>query len=102
MPKEIGILTYKNFLSDNIKFKNALFRVINKWTHSCEQFLTNESMNRIAWLGQAAMCIETGIPNICRSGFKLLSDEQQKEANNIANNTLYDWVIQHEKYIRKN
>lgn len=63
---------YKNFLSDLNKFETALNRVLSEWKNSCEHYLSNEKMNRIAWLGQASLCIETGIPSSFRTGYFLL------------------------------
>lgn len=92
IPKEHGILMYKSFLSNIPAFIKSLNRVISEWPNSCEQFFTNSNLNRIAWLGQASMCIETGIPSMCRSGFKLLSFEKQTLANRIAEITLINWI----------
>ena len=50
-------------------------RVVKEWPVSCEHFLTKHGMNRIAWLGQASMCIETGIPRFFRGGFNLMTQE---------------------------
>ena len=50
-------------------------------------------MNRIAWLGQAAMCYATGVPSKYCSGFNLLSEEQKDEANIVALDALNDWLI---------
>ncbi len=83
---------YCDFLKDDKKFKNALNHVINEWKYSCEHYLTNSSLNRIAWLGQAAMCYATGIPAIFRSGFNLLTEEQQNRANLIALEYLNKWL----------
>ena len=46
---------YRDFLADIPRFEAALNRVITEWVHSCEHYLTNQKMNRIAWLGQASM-----------------------------------------------
>lgn len=75
---------YRDFLSDLDAFGRGMDRVFREWPNSCEQFLTNTSMNRIAWLGQAAMCITTGVPSVFRSGFRLLTHEQQKAADDLA------------------
>lgn len=83
---------YASFLRDTPRFESALSRVITEWPHSCEQFLSNESLNRIAWLGQASMCIETGIPARFRGGFKLLTQGEQIEANATANRFLQRWI----------
>lgn len=89
---------YALFLSDENRFKLALNGVINEWVNSCEHYLTNKAMNRIAWLGQAAMCYGTGIPSKFCAGFNLLSPEQQDKANLIALDALNFWM---QKYGRK-
>ena len=83
---------YRDFLSDTKRFKAALKRVITEWKCSCEHYLSNAAMNRIAWLGQASMCIETGVPAAFRSGFALLSPQQQDEANKAALIYLNKWL----------
>ena len=86
---------YCNFLSNESKFRKALNGVITEWKNSCEHYLTNASMNRIAWLGQAALCYATGIPSTFRAGFHLLTEEQQEKANNIALEYLNKWLELH-------
>jgi hypothetical protein len=83
---------YAIFLSDSERFKEALDGVLREWKNSCEHYLTNKAMNRIAWLGQAAMCYATGIPSKYCSGFNLLSQDQQDKANIIALNALNYWM----------
>jgi hypothetical protein len=82
---------YASFLSSDNRFKSALNGVISEWKHSCEHYLTNKAMNRIAWLGQAAMCYATGVPSKYCSGFNLLSASQQHHANKIAHKALNKW-----------
>jgi len=88
---------YKDFLSDSNHFTKALHHIIIEWKYSCEHYLTNSGMNRIAWLGQAAMCYATGIPAKFRAGFNLLSDVQQKEANQVALKYLNKWLLTHNR-----
>jgi len=83
---------YKEFLSDIPRFKKALAGVISEWVNSCEHYLTNAAMNRIAWLGQASACYAMGIPSAFRSGFSLLTKEQQEEANKAALEYLNKWL----------
>lgn len=83
---------YAVFLADSARFRAALERVLVEWPISCQQFLSNEKINRIAWLGQASMCLETGVPCKFRSGFMLLTDLQQAEANAIADEALQVWL----------
>ena len=85
---------YRDFLSDLDRFRAAANSVIEEWVNSCEHYLTNFAMNRIAWIGQAAMCYETGIPSKFCSGFNLLTDEQKEAANEVALDVLNDWLLQ--------
>lgn len=92
MNKEQCEQAYRTFLADIPRFSAALERIITEWKHSCEHYLTNSAMNRIAWLGQASMCIETGVPSVFRSGFFLLTDDEQNAANNAALIYLNKWL----------
>ena len=73
-------------------FKKALAGVITTWKNSCEHYLTNAAMNRIAWLGQASACYAIGIPAVYRGGFYLLTAEQQEAANSCALAALNKWL----------
>lgn len=75
---------YQEFLSDPDRFRAGLEGVLRDWPNSTEHYLTNENMNRIAWLGQAAMCYETRVPRAFRSGFLQLSEQEQQAANELA------------------
>lgn len=82
----------RDLLADIPRFKAALESVINEWKHSCEHYLTNGAMNRIAWLGQAATCYALGIPATYRGGFYLLTERQQKAADKAALAALNQWL----------
>ena len=92
MTKEQCESAYRDFLSDIPRFEAALELVITEWKHSCEHYLTNVAMNRIAWLGQASMCRVTGIPSAFRSGFFLLTEPEQLKANETALIYLNKWL----------
>lgn len=83
---------YAEFLSDTPRFREALDGVIRDWVNSCEHYLTNKAMNRIAWLGQAAMCYATGVPAKYCSGFNLLTADEQDKANVTALEALNFWM----------
>lgn len=85
---------YRDFLADEDRFRAAATAVINEWENSCEHYLTNFAMNRIAWIGQAAMCYATGVPSKFCSGFNLLTEEQKEAANEVALDVLNDWLLQ--------
>ena len=84
---------YADFLRDIPAFEAALEAVITEWRNSCEHYLTNVAMNRIAWLGQASACYALGIPAIYRAGFHLLTEKQQAEANELALEFLNRWLV---------
>jgi hypothetical protein len=87
---------YSTFLMDLPRFEAALIRVVTEWPKSCEQFLTNASLNRIAWLGQAAMCMDTGVPCIYRAGFSAMTAACRDAANDLAEKYLAQWCRRHE------
>jgi len=83
--------TYRKLLADIPAFEAALSTVVLTWEKSCEHYLTNERMNRIAWLGQAALCVAYGIPSTFRGGYNLLTPDQQKLADEAALRALNFW-----------
>lgn len=93
MTNEQCIEAYAEFFRNDEYFRETLQKVISEWKYSCEHYLTNKSMNRIAWLGQASVCYATGIPSIFCSGFNLLSEEEKERANNTALEYLNKWLI---------
>jgi ParB-like chromosome segregation protein Spo0J len=92
MNREQGEAAYRDFLADDTRFSEALEHVITEWKYSCEHYLTNVAMNRIAYLGQAAMCYATGVPAVFRGGFNMLSLEEQSAANKVALEYLNKWL----------
>lgn len=86
---------YRMMLSNRKSFQYALNGVTGTWVKSCEHYLTNDKMNRVAWLGQAALCWMYGIPSRFRGGYNLLSDEEKQTADNIALNHLNKWLVEH-------
>lgn len=82
---------YKELLTDIPEFKRVLYRVVEEWPNSTEHNLTNERMNRIAWMGQAALCYKYGIPSKYRGGYHLLTKEQQREADKAALEVINYW-----------
>jgi hypothetical protein len=83
---------YAAFLRDVPKFKETMKLVLDEWPYSCEHNLSNENMNRIAWLGQSAACYALGIPAMFRGGFNLLTKEEQEAANTAALEVLNRWI----------
>jgi len=83
---------YKEILGDIDLFKETMQNLSNDCPKSCEHNLTNRSMNRIAFLGQASVAYKYKIPCIYSSGFQLLTDEEKIAANNAAFEFLNNWL----------
>jgi hypothetical protein len=83
---------YRLFLTTPVAFEFGLIRVIRLWPNSCEHYLSNERMNRIAWLGQAAACTIFRLPSKYRSGYHRLTDEQKRAADELALKYLNRWL----------
>lgn len=95
LSQEDGEERYREFLADPVRFGTALEVVTSEWMHSCEHYLTNDRMNRIAWLGQAAAAQAMRMPSCCRGGYYKLTDEQRKAADDLALEYLNRWLVAH-------
>lgn len=84
---------YRELLADSDLFADVLSKIIEEWPHSCEHYLTNENMNRIAWMGQAALAYEYNIPARFRGGYNKLDDNQKKKADDVALEYINKWMI---------
>lgn len=93
MTKDEAEEIYKNFLADTDDFKAVMRKIIVEWKHSCEHYLTNESMNRIAYMGQASLAYKFKIPSCCRGGFHKLTEKQQAAANEAALEIINEWMV---------
>ncbi len=95
--KDDTLALYASLLKDLNKFEQALITITNEWTYSCEHNLTNENMNRIAWLGQASCALVYNVPNnICMGGYNLLTSDEQIAADAMAKKYLDLWLEKHE------
>lgn len=90
---EAGEELYREFLADQGRFGAALEVVTTQWKYSCEHYLTNERMNRIAWLGQASAAQALGMPSCCRGGYHRLTQEQKNAADALALEYLNRWLV---------
>ena len=79
--------------NDANKTKKNMLRVIDEWKYSCEHNLTNSSMNKIAYLGQAACCIYAGVPStVTMEAWSLLTNDVKERSNKIAEEVLNIWL----------
>ena len=84
---------FKRILSDQELFSEILNKLIVDWKFSCEHYLTNTSMNRIAWLGQAAVCYHSGVPSRYSSAWFDIDEETRDKANATALKYLNKWMV---------
>lgn len=92
--------TKKQYLKDVVSFFNDPYlteeymkRVVDEWIYSCEHNFTNEAMNKIAYLGQSAVCLWKGIPNtVTMEAWSLLTKEVQNRSNEIAKEIINYWI----------
>lgn len=83
---------FKEILSNENLFSEILDTLIDEWKFSCEHYLTNKSMNRIAWLVQAAVCYYSGVPSRYSSAWFDISEEKRHKADKVALKYLNKWL----------
>lgn len=80
------------FTGDHKLYGKYMRRVVREWTYSCENALTDLSLNRKAWLGHAAVALAFGCPeDITRKAWGRLTNEQQLLANAQAARAIRWW-----------
>lgn len=86
---------YRDFLANVALFRQEMNKMLVDWPNSTEHYLTNDRMNRIAWIGQASMCYYSGVPSRFCGGYNMLSDEQKEAADRVALDGLNTWLSAH-------
>ena len=82
----------KECLGDEKTCEKYMRKVINEWKYACEYRLTNKSLNRVAWLGQASMNMYCGLKESeTKKGWWLLTQDQRDKANLIAKKLIAEW-----------
>jgi len=67
--------------------------VIDNWKYSCEHNFTNNTINQIAYLGQAACCLYKEIPaTITMEAWSLLDVKVRDRSDMIALKTIKKWT----------
>ena len=80
------------FTGDHILYGSFMQRVIKEWPVSCENALTDYSLNRKAWVGHAATALALKCPeDITRKAWGVLTYEQQLLANKEAVRAIRTW-----------
>lgn len=87
------------FTGDHDLYGSWMIKVVNEWPMSCEHNLTKSGDKR-AWIGHAAVALAIGCPeDITRSAWAHLSAEQQRLANEKAENAINYWREKCQKHI---
>lgn len=80
-------------LGDKETCRKAMETVVSRWKNATEYNLSNDKINKKAWLGQACCSIYANIhEDETREGWELLTDNQREEANKIANEIIANWI----------
>ena len=86
------------FTGDYLLYGSWMKKVIVDMPKSCEHNLSDQNMNRRAWIGHAACYLATGIPeDITREAWGMLTDEQRDLANQQADNAIAGWETMYER-----
>ena len=67
-------------------------KAVDEWKYSLEQNFSNSSINKIAYLGQAACCLYRGVPSTATmEGWHLVSERDRNRADKIAAGLIKKW-----------
>jgi hypothetical protein len=74
------------------RFYEGMILVTDLWDNSCLNSLTDQNINKVAWLGQASMALICGCPqHITRKLWSYLSPLERKKANAHAKRAISAW-----------
>lgn len=86
---------------DHKAYGKYMRKVVQEWQYSCENALTDQNLNKRAWVGHAACAMALGCPeDITREAWKHLNKIQQERANAEADHAIKLWGISYAE--RKN
>ena len=73
-------------------------RVVQEWPKSCLNALTDQSLNRRAWIGHAACALALRCPeDVTRQAWGLLTHEQRVLANRQADRAIQSWEMRYQQ-----
>lgn len=88
------------FFTDPMQVEDIMFRVVSEWFYSCEHNLTNSSMNKIAYIGQASLAYLHQIPStITMESWSKVPKEYQSKANDIAQKAYDRWLSEYDNIL---
>lgn len=78
-------------LSDQERFRSAAERVTTEWGTASAVNMTRDG-NRLAWIGQAACCIDHGATEVAvRVGWSMMAETDRQNANRTASEVADIW-----------
>lgn len=81
-----------NLFREYDMFEQACRNVLKEWPNSSLHNLSARVLNRIAWMGQAAQCVNHGaVEYETRTAWRLLDNEEREKCNRIAFNVIEEW-----------
>jgi hypothetical protein len=90
-----------DFTGNHELYGSWMRKVVDAWPYSCQQNLTKLDTNRKAWIGHAAVALAIQCPeDIVRQAWGFLTDEQQRLANQQAQQAIELWELKHGFYGR--
>ena len=86
------------FTGNAERYGAAMKRVVKEWPRTMLHNLTNASMNKRAFVGHCAVCLELDIPEyITRLAWRELTEEQRIAADAVAEETIAQWKKEYER-----
>jgi len=90
--EELQLPNIISFTGNHFLYGAAMVKAVNNWYYSCEHFLSNLSINRKAYIGHCACCIEHSYPEyLVRKAWWMLSEQQRILADNEALKAISLW-----------
>lgn len=81
-----------NLLSNELLFYSVAKEMLLKWPKSTEQNLTDDSINKRAWIGQSACCYSESVPEyLTREAWGQLTETQREKANSVADKVILEY-----------
>lgn len=79
-------------LSDADEFYRIATEMTKEWKYSCEHNLTDPSINKIAYIGQASCCYSNGSPSeLVKRAWWCIPKEKRDIADDVARRVLKEW-----------
>lgn len=78
-----------NFTGNHNLYGEAMLNMVENWNNTCLHNLTDNNINKRAFVGHAACCFKFGWPEyLVRRAWNTLSKEQQINANAMADKAI--------------